>query len=156
MYRAFVRRQILDAFDALSQGDAPSLLARMSPDVHHTFPGTHALGGTRTNLDDVTAWFDRLFRILPGLRFEVHTIAVDGGPLDTRVGVEWTNTGRLLDGTHYRNQGAHILRLGRGQIRSFHAYLHDASALNDALQRLAAAGIEEAGTSPIDTRPQPG
>ena len=36
MYRFIIRRQIRAAFRALSRGDAPALLAHMSPDVHHT------------------------------------------------------------------------------------------------------------------------
>ena len=40
MYRFIIRRQIRAAFRALSRGDAPALLAHMSPDVHHTFPAT--------------------------------------------------------------------------------------------------------------------
>jgi ketosteroid isomerase-like protein len=94
-----IRRNIRAAFAALSRGDAPALLANMSPHVHHTFPGHHALGGVRTTRDDVSAWFDRLFRLLPGLEFRIRALAVDGWPWNTTIGVEWTNTGTLLDGS---------------------------------------------------------
>lgn len=149
MYRWFIRRQIRAAFAALSRGDGQSLTAHLSPEVHHAFPGGGALGGERDNLADVEAWFERLFRLLPGLEFEIHTIAVDGNPLDTRVGVEWTNAGTLLDGSRYANHGAHIIRLSRGRITSFHAYLNDIDELTDALARLARHGIEEAAAAPI-------
>lgn len=151
MYRWFVRRQIRAAFAALSRGDGLALTAHMSPDVHHAFPGDGALGGERRSLEDVSAWFERLFRLLPGLSFEIHTLAVDGGPLDTRVGVEWTNSGQLREGSDYANTGAHILRLSRGRIVSFHAYLNDPDELTDALTRLAAHGIDEAAAPPILT-----
>ena len=149
MYHAIIRRKILGAFAALSRGDAASLVAQMSPRVHHTFPGQHALGGERNNRDDVTAWLQRLFRLFPGLTFQVHAITVDGPPWNTVIGVEWTNTGTLLDGSSYHNAGAHILRLRWGRLTSFHAYLHDAQESADALVRLAAHGLSEATAPPI-------
>jgi len=78
MYHLIVKRKILRAFDALSRGDRDALINQMSADVHHTFPGDHALGGERTNSADVGAWLDRLFRLFPGLGFTVHAIAVSG------------------------------------------------------------------------------
>ncbi len=149
MYHWFVRRQVRHAFALLSEGDAPGLVDRMAPDVHHRFPGHHALGGSRTGTEDVGAWFDRLFRLLPGLRFDVHAVAVSGSPLQTQVGVEWTNSGRLADGSDYFNRGAHMLHLSRGRITAFHAYLDDATELDDALRRLAAAGVHEAAAPPL-------
>lgn len=155
MYHWFVRRQIRSAFAALSRGDAPALTNHMSPDVHHSFPGHGALGGERHSLRDVKAWFDRLFEVLPGLQFQIHTLAVDGPPWDTRVGVEWTNSGRLLDGSSYSNTGAHILRLKNGHITAFHAYLNDTDELTQALRRLSEHGIEHAQAPPILTTDHP-
>ncbi len=149
MYRWFVRRQIRAAFASLSRGDGDALTAHLSPTVHHAFPGNGALGGERHDLADVQAWFQRLFRLLPGLQFQIHTVAVDGNPLDTRVGVEWTNTGTLLDGSHYSNDGAHIIRLSRGKITAFHAYLNDPDELAAALARLSDHGLDEAAAPPI-------
>ena len=153
MYRFIIRRQIRAAFRALSRGDAPALLAHMSPDVHHTFPVDHALGGQRRSHEDVAAWFGRLFRLLPELDFTITTLAVDGWPWNTTIGVEWTNTGSLLDGTAYANTGAHILRVGWAKITAFHAYLHDGRAFSDALTRVSAFGLTEADAAPIVTPP---
>lgn len=149
MYRAFVRRQIADAFTRLSAGDWDSLLSRMAPDVQHTFAGTSALGGSRTGTDAVRAWSDRLQRLLPGLTFHVHTIAADGGPLNTRVGIEWTSTAALPDGSCYINDGAHVVRMSKGRITSFHAYLHDTAVLDRALDVVAASGQGEAHHPPL-------
>lgn len=149
MYRAFVRREIRKAFARLSVNDTPALLANMAPDVDHVFPTDGPLGGRRTNIDDVAAWFERLFRLLPGLAFQIHTLAVDGWPWNTRVGVEWTNSGTLSDGSYYSNTGSHIIRLRNGKIVAFHAYLHDHAELTDALTRIAASGVTEAGADPI-------
>lgn len=153
MYRIIIRRQIREAFRALSRGDAPALLANMSPQVNHTFPGNHALGGERSTLDDVAAWFDRLFRLLPGLDFTIDALAVDGWPWNTVIGVEWTNSGTLLDGSAYANTGAHILRVRWVKITAFHAYLHDGQEFSDALARLSAYGLTEADAAAIVTRP---
>lgn len=150
MYRMIVRRNVRAAFAALSRGDT-ALLAAMSPDVHHTFPSGGALGGERGTRDDVAAWLDRLYRVLPGLEFNVQAIAVDGWPWNTTVGVEWTNTGTLLDGSSYTNTGAHILRIRWGKIVSFHAYFHDIAAIDNALARVAAHGVTEAAAPPILT-----
>ncbi len=71
MYRMIVRRIVRSAFAALSR-DELSVLDAMSTDVHHSFPGEGALGGERHTRDDVAAWFHRLHRVLPGLRFPIH------------------------------------------------------------------------------------
>jgi ketosteroid isomerase-like protein len=149
MYHQIVKRKILGAFDALSRGDRAALIRQMSPTVHHSFPGDHALGGQRSNRDDVGAWLDRLFRLFPGLDFTVHAIAVSVPPWNSVIGAEWTNSGTLLDGSNYSNSGAHILRLRWGKLTSFHAYLHDAEESRQALLRLAAHGLHEASTPPI-------
>ena len=149
MYRFIIRRQIRAAFAALSRGDAPALLTNMSPTVNHTFPGDHALGGERDTVDDVATWFDRLFRLLPGLDFTITALAVDGWPWDTTIGVEWTNTGTLLDGSPYANTGAHILRVRWAKITAFHAYLNDGDLFTHALARLSAFGLAQADAAPI-------
>lgn len=149
MYRSFVRRQVRTAFAELSQGNWPALLSRMAPDVRHSFPGTSALGGRRHGVDAVSSWADRLQRLLPGLTFEIRTLAVDGGPFDTRVGIEWTSSAPLPDGGRYENDGAHVLRMSRGRITSFSAYLADTGTLERALERVARAGVVEATLAPL-------
>ena len=156
MYHLIVKRKIVAAFDALSRGDRDALIGQMSSHVHHSLPSNHALGGERTNREDVGAWLDRLFRLFPGLGFTVHAIAVSGPPWNTVIGAEWTNSGTLLDNSRYNNSGAHILGLRWGRLTSFHAYLHDADEPRQALLRLAAHGIPEASAPPIvSTRPAP-
>lgn len=150
MYRSFVRHNVRQAFAALSRGET-SLLDAMDPQVHHSFPGHGALGGERTSREDVADWLARLYRVLPGLTFDVRAIAVDGPPWNTVVGVEWDSHATVLDGSAYRNRGAHVLRLRNGRIVAFHAYLDDAAALDDTLARLAAHGVEEAAAPPVGT-----
>ena len=115
MYHLIVRRQIRRTFAALGRGDVAALVAKMSPDVHHTFPGDHALGGVRTNVEDVGRWLERLFRLFPDLAFSLDALTVSGPPWNTVIGAEWNNSGTLLDGSGYHNRGAHILRLRWGR-----------------------------------------
>ncbi|MFP1155363.1 nuclear transport factor 2 family protein [Mycobacterium sherrisii] len=150
MYRWFVRRNVRAAFAALSNGDM-SLINNMAPDVHHSFPGRGALGGQRSTRDDVAAWLARLYRIMPGLAFKVRAVAVDGWPWNTTVGVEWSNDAVLPDGSTYTNLGTHILKLRNGKIVAFHAYLNDVNAVDAALDRLAAHGVDEAAARQIGT-----
>ncbi len=156
MYKTIVRRKIRNAFVALSVGDAQALTSAMHPLVHHSFPGDTALGGERANREDVGRWLDRLFRLFPGLTFQVREMSVSGWPWHTVVGVEWSNSGPLLDGSTYDNAGAHILVLRWGRLRSFHAYLHDEQQSAEALRRLAAGGFAEAAAPPIQTLPSAG
>ncbi|GAA4966751.1 nuclear transport factor 2 family protein [Pseudonocardia tropica] len=147
MYRMFVRHNVRAAFAALSRGELGT--DDMAPDVRHSFPGAGALGGRRDDRDDVEAWLVRLYRVLPGLSFDVHAVAVDGWPWNTTVGVQWSSHAELADGSHYRNDGAHILRLRNGRIIAFHAYVDDVAAIDNALDRQAATGMTEAAAPQI-------
>lgn len=57
------------------------------------------------------------------LQFEVHSVAVSGGPWNTMVVVEWTDRAIPADGQKYKNSGVHIVRLRWGKVISIHAYL---------------------------------
>lgn len=151
MYHAVVRAQVRRAFRLLSTGQADRLASQMRSDVHHTFPGDHALGGVRRDREAVQAWLHRLHRLFPNLRFEPVAMAASGPPWDTIVGVEWHNSGTLPDGSAYTNAGAHILRLRWGRLVSFHAYLDTADS-ESALRRLVELGVHEAGAAPISSR----
>lgn len=128
--------------------------------MHHNFPSGGALGGERSTRDDVTAWLDRLYRVLPGLKFHVQAIAVDGWPWNTTVGVEWTNTATLLDGSPYTNTGAHILRIRWGKIVFFTPTSTTSPPSTTpcrptaSLGRHPSRGVRRASARP--TRPRPG
>src|SRR5512135_785939 len=106
MYRAFVQRRLRRSFlEELNGRDYPKLVARTAPDVVHVFPGEGALGGTRTSRDALRLWFDRLFRLVPELRFEVDEMIVSGWPWRATVAVRWRNRGVAADGRPYLNAG---------------------------------------------------
>ena len=61
-------------------------------------------------------WFERLLRLFPNLRFEMHSIASSGGPWDTTVVVEWTDRAIPADGKDCVNSGAHVIRMRWGKV----------------------------------------
>jgi len=143
MYHAIVRSNVRKLFDALGRRDVDYVVAGMAPRFEHIFPGDHTLGGVRHTRPAIRAWFERLFRVLPGLSFEIKHIAVSGGPWATTVVVEWRDFATLADGTSYVNDGAHAIQLRWGKVVVLHAYL-DTQIMIDALRAMAAAGVAEA------------
>lgn len=148
MYKAIARRKARATFEALSRGDWQTAIKDVSPDVHHVFPGDNAIGGERHSREAVARWFERLYRLIPDLRFEVRRVAVRGWPWDMMVAVEWADHGQAADGVPYENEGAHWIRLQRGKATYIHAYL-DTEKVTKICRRLAESGVEEAAAEPI-------
>jgi ketosteroid isomerase-like protein len=148
MYKAIARRKAKATFDALSRGDWESAVKDVAPDVHHVFPGDNAIGGERHSREAMGRWFERLYRLIPDLHFEVKRIAVRGWPWDMTVAVEWSDHGHASDGVAYENEGAHWIRLRRGKATYIHAYL-DTEKVTAICNRLAQDGVEEAAAPPI-------
>ena len=148
MYHAVVRRRARGAFERLTRGDWPSVVDDLADDVHHVFAGDHPLGGERHSREAVVRWFERLFRLFPGLSFEVHRVASRGWPWSTWVAVEWTDWTTPAAGGDYRNDGAHWIHLRWGKATYVHAYL-DSQRVAKACREMAAQGIEEAAAPPI-------
>ncbi|HET9199339.1 MAG TPA: nuclear transport factor 2 family protein [Solirubrobacterales bacterium] len=148
IYRAIVKRKARGIFESLSRGDWPAATADMADDVHHVFAGDNALGGERHSREAFERWFQRLYRLIPEIEFEVHDVAVRGWPWDTAVAVEWTDRGKGADGTPYVNHGSHWIKLRWGKGVEVHGYL-DTERVDRLLDAMAAAGIEEATAAPI-------
>ena len=137
-----------DLIQALGRGDYEFALAGLAPRFEHVFAGTHALGGQRHTAAAMRNWFQRLFRLLPHLAFNVKHIAVSGPPWDTTIVVEWRDTATLPGGAPYVNDGVHVIRMRWGKVTSLHAYL-DTEILALAFRKMAAEGIGEAAADPI-------
>ena len=148
IYKAIVRRRARDLFAALSRGDWRAATKDLADDVHHVFPGDNALGGERHSREAFERWFERLYRLIPEIEFEVREVAVRGWPWDTAIAVEWTDRGRAADGEPYENEGAHWIRLQRGKATYIRAYL-DTEKVTETCKRLASQGLEEAAAPPI-------
>jgi hypothetical protein len=74
VYRRLVARQVTSIFASLSRGDHDRVIAALAPDVHHSFAGDHSLGGERHGKESVAAWFGRLARLCPEMRFAVRQV----------------------------------------------------------------------------------
>ena len=149
MHHTITRRIARNAFQDLSGRNAEPLLDRCAPDMTHTFAGAHALGGTRTSRQAFRAWLDRLYRLFPELQFHIRDILVAGPPWNTRLAIAWRDQGVAADGVDYENEGIHRLRLEWGHLVELHAKL-DTQHLARTLDRMAAAGIDEASADPIE------
>jgi ketosteroid isomerase-like protein len=148
MYKTIARRKARTTFEALSRGDWQEAIEDVAPDVHHVFPGDNAIGGERHSKEAMERWFERVYRLIPELTFEIKNVAVKGPPWDMMVAVEWTDRGRAADGIPYENEGAHWIRLRGGKATYIHAFL-DTEKVTAICERLAADGVEEAAAEPI-------
>lgn len=149
MYHAIVRKRIRSLFDSLNAGDYEPILSQFAPMHEHTFIGHHALSGCRTTLASTRRWYDRLRTIFPDIRFELSRIDVRGGPWNTQVIVDWTETNSGADGARTYNRGVHIIQLTWGRTRRL-AILTDTVELQRTLDRLAARGLEVANAHPVE------
>jgi hypothetical protein len=83
MYHWFVERKIRQAFAEINDGRYENIVKAFASSHRHTFFGIHALGGVRTNAGDTKLWYERIPRLIPDLRFEVHDVIVKGMPWNT-------------------------------------------------------------------------
>jgi ketosteroid isomerase-like protein len=149
MFRALVKRRVRARFlGPLSAGDADAMVEQTAPGVVHFFPGRGALAGTRHSREELHTWFGRLFHLLPRLQFAVDDIAVAGGLRHSHVIVRWHYWGEAADGKPYANTGCEVIEMRWGRVVWLGAYL-DTEVVSEALERMSAAGIEEAAAPPI-------
>lgn len=143
-----VARQVRSVFDSINAGDPGPMLDGLARHFRYEFHGDHALGGVRTTRPAMHAWWDRVFRLIPGATFTVHDVLVRGGPRNTRIAVRSTVSGRLPDSTEYRNTVFQFMTLRWGKVVSVET-CEDLQILQRALAVVAASGIREAAASPI-------
>jgi ketosteroid isomerase-like protein len=153
MYRAIVARRIRTAWKQLARGDYEYVLDQLAEPFTHSFAGDHALGGERSSRVAQRAWFERLFRLLAGIEFTTEDVLVRGWPWRTRA-VALISVRATVAGRPYHNQVAQTIDLRWGRITQIHN-LEDTHALAGALERLAAAGIDEARATPLTDREPP-
>jgi ketosteroid isomerase-like protein len=148
MYHALVRRRVRGLFDAVSHGNAEPVLKGFARNFEHCFLGDTALGGSRRTLSATRRWYERLYRLLPDIRFEVRRISVSGGPWNTLVLIEWDEANSGTDGVRTTNRGVHVARLEWGRMTQL-VICPDTVGLKATLDRLAVAGVAEARAAPI-------
>jgi ketosteroid isomerase-like protein len=148
MYKTIVKRRTRAGHRLLSEGRFDELVAQFAPDVHFVFAGDSALAADLRGRDRVRAWFERVGRLLPGLRLDARTIVVDGWPWDTRIATHFTVETTLDGGRAYRNAGLQLIRLRWGRVTEDHLY-EDTQRVAEALAYLAGRGVAEATAPPI-------
>ena len=148
MYHAVVRRRIRSLFAAVNQGDAEPVLAAFAKRFEHAFLGEHALGGARHTLAATRRWYERLYRLLPDIHFDLRQIEVIGPPWNTTVVVDWDETNSGTDRVRTTNRGIHVAHLRWGRVSRL-IICPDTIGLKATLDRLGAAGNQEALAAPI-------
>lgn len=149
MYHAIVRARIGSLFDAINRGDAEPVLRAFAPRFEHTFLGErHALCGTRRTQASTRRWYERLYRLLPDIKFDLKRINVSGTPWNTIASVEWRETNSGTDGVRTSAEGVHVARLAWGRMTQL-IICPDTTVLSATLERLARAGNAEAKAEPI-------
>jgi hypothetical protein len=148
MYHAIVARRLRAAFAAINAGRFDGIVEAFAPEHRHAMTGRHALAGERRSLASTARWYARLHRLLPGLGFDIHAIAVRGFPWRTVALVTWDDHFRLPDGALGTNRGVHEFELRWGRVTSLTVHC-DTQRLATYLDRIAAAGIAEATAPPI-------
>lgn len=135
-------------FERINAGDYMAMVDGLASSFEYRFHGDHALGGRRTSRDAMIRWWDRTLRLLPGARFDVQDVLVNGGPWRTRVAVRSFVTGVLPDGEKYENTVFQLLTLVWGKVASVET-IEDLHLLERALRAVADAGEPEALAAPI-------
>ena len=149
MYHTIVRRRVRDLFDAVNRGDTEPVLRLFARTFEHTFLGEHSLGGTRRTLAATRSWYERLYRLLPDIHFDLRRISVSGAPWNTVVVIDWDETNSGTDGVRTHNSGFHILNLRWGRATRL-VICPDTIRLKATLDRLGRAGNNEALAGPIE------
>jgi ketosteroid isomerase-like protein len=116
MYKTIVRRIIRNGFRALSIGDYEQVLRLFHPQIIFSFAGTSPLGGERSGVEAVRAWFQQIYAYFPGIQFTVHQVLVQGWPWNTLVATRFSLTAPRPDGSVYGNEGMQFVRLRWGRV----------------------------------------
>jgi ketosteroid isomerase-like protein len=126
IYRWFVRKQALAGWKLLSDQRIDEI--PLADDVHFVYLGDHPLSADIRGADAERAWLREFFRRLPGLRFEVEEMIIEGGPWSTRIAAHYV---AVRDG-HVVYRGTNFGRIVWGKIVE-ERILPDTQALAAAL-----------------------
>ena len=151
MYHAIVKRNLLRSFDALNRGEYEVITGQFHPRATHWFSGDgHPLSGLRRGRPDMLAWYDRLARLMPDLRFDIAHTAISGWPWDTVAMLSWRDALHDRAGKAYANRGVHVIHIRWGKVVDLQVYC-DTAYLQGYFDALVAQGVEEAQAPPIVT-----
>ena len=83
MYRSIVARKLRHVFARLGEGDFQPMLDSLAPGFWYRFEGDTPLGGVRRSRDEMRLWWERMYRLFPGLWFDVCQATRETDPLTT-------------------------------------------------------------------------
>ena len=148
MYHYFVASKVRSTFKQINAGDYEVMLKGLASEFEYVFYGDHALGGRRTTEASMRLWWQRAFRLMPDIKFELGEVLVAGWPWNTRIATSELVHGRLPDGSHYENHVHQLIHMKWGKM-TWMRTSEDTQVLAKALDALFAAGFEEAHAAPI-------
>ena len=98
MYHWIVKQKVRRGFRQLSAGDSEAVLRQFAADAVFSFSGRHSLSGAQRGPAPVRLWFERLYRLFPGISFEVLDVLSTGWPWNTVAATHFSVHVRLRDG----------------------------------------------------------
>jgi ketosteroid isomerase-like protein len=148
IYEWIVARRIRTAWGRLNARDYEYVLRMFALRFTHRFVGDNAMGGTRSSTGSQRRWFERLFRLLPDIKFTVDDVLVRGWPWKTRA-IVLVRTNLTAGGVAFQNEFAQTIDLRWGRITMVNV-VEDTQKMSRILERVAGGGIAEANAPPID------
>ena len=149
LYATIVQRKIKRTFREINQGNVQPMLDTLADPFVYVVHGTHALGGRRTSKDAVRLWWEQVFRLLPGIRFDVQEVVISGCPWNMRVAVRSLVSGELPNGELYSNTAFQFMNLRWGRITRIET-MEDTQLLEQALRVVAESGCVKALEPPVN------
>ena len=148
MYHAIVERKVRHVFARLGVGDFHPMVDSLAPRFRYRFEGDSPIGGVRSSRETLQLWWERMYRLFPGLAFEVRDVVVSGGPWRTRIFTLLDFVKPLPDGTRYTNVVMQRMVMKWGRITEI-LTLEDTQRCMRLLAWQARNGNEEARAVPI-------
>jgi ketosteroid isomerase-like protein len=153
MYHLIVKRRLRWLFAEANRGNYHAIIDALAPRFVYRFIGDTPLGGTRNRRSSMTAWFERIYRLVPDAKLNPQTIVVEGPPWNTRIMTYVKFNGTLPPagqqaGAPYENEVMQLISLKWGRIHSV-LTIEDTLRFDRVLPLLAKAGIVEATAAPI-------
>jgi ketosteroid isomerase-like protein len=148
MYHAIVERKLRHVFARLGAGDFEPMLDSLAERFSYRFEGDSPIGGIRSSRETMRLWWQRMYRLFPGLSFEVRDVVVAGWPWHTRIFTQLDFVKPLPDGTPYRNVVMQRMVMRWGKVTQVHT-LEDTQRCMRLLQWQAGNGKAEAAAPAI-------
>jgi ketosteroid isomerase-like protein len=120
MYRYLVERKLRAVFARLGEGDFWPMIDSLAPAFRYRFEGDSAIGGLRESRVSMQLWWERMYRLFPGLSFTVRDVAVSGWPWATRIWTQLDFVKPMPDGSRYANVVMQRMEMRWGRITAIH------------------------------------